>query len=133
MPSRPGKTPKDSAINPNPGYQSAHITAQSALRELPHYNPEEMITRFLATGRGHAHTLFDKDWQQQFREIKNSTGRSTTTAQELYEVTEKAARHSGAFSDAEAESMIQLIHEDLFVRLELSPQQALRMPGVKMK
>jgi hypothetical protein len=88
-----------------------------------------MITRFLPTGRGHAHTIFDQHWQAEFRQIRVATGRTTTTAQELFDVTERAARLSGAFSPAEAESMVQLIHEDLFVNLRLSPNQLLRMPG----
>ena len=53
-----------------------------------------MITRFLPTGRGHAHTLFDQHWQAQFRAIRDATGRTQTTAQELAEVTGRAARQS---------------------------------------
>lgn len=127
--SRPGKTPQGASVNPTPGYQSAHTTAQSALRSLPEYNPGEMITRFLPTGRGHAHTLFDQHWQRQFREIRAQTGRTTITARELEEVTARAARQSGAFSSAEAESVVELIKNDLYFQLKLSPSQILRMPG----
>jgi hypothetical protein len=126
---RPGRTPDNVAVNPQPGYQSAHTTAQSALRNLPTYNPDAMITRLLSTGRGHSHTIFDQFWQAEFRQIRQVTGRTTTTAQELFEVTARAARQSGAFTPAEAESMVQLIHEDLYVNLALSPNQVLRMPG----
>ena len=126
---RPGRTPDNVAVNPQPGYQSAHTTAQSALRNLPTYNPDAMITRLLPTGRGQSHTVFDQFWQAEFRQIRQVTGRTTTTAQELFEVTERAARQSGAFTPAEAESMVQLIYEDLYVNLRLSPNQPLRMPG----
>lgn len=129
MPGRPGRTPAGASTNPKPGHQSAHITPQSTLRNLPHYDPGEMITRILPTGRGHVHTMFDQSWQREFREIRRLTGRTTTTAREVSEVTARAARNSGAFSSAEAESMVDLIHEDLFVRLGLSPDQVLRMPG----
>jgi hypothetical protein len=126
---RPGRTPDNVAVNPQPGYQSAHTTAQSVLRNLPTYNPDTMITRLLPTGRGHSHTKFDQFWQAEFRQIRQVTGRTTTTAQELFEVTARAARQSGAFAPAEAESMVQLIQEDLYVNLALSPNQVLRMPG----
>ena len=118
-------------MNPSPGYQSAHTASQNALEGLPHYDPGQMITRFLPTGRGHPHTLFDQHWQAEFRRIHNQTGRRTTTAQELAEVTERAARQSGAFPPAEEESVVWLIHEDLFVQLGLSPNQVLRMPGLR--
>jgi hypothetical protein len=88
-----------------------------------------MITRFLPTGRGHSHTVFDQHWQAQFRAIRDATGRTQTTAQELAEVTGRAARQSGAFSAAEAESVAQLVINDLFFQLRLSPNQPLRMPG----
>lgn len=126
---RPGPNTNNAAVNPNPGYQSAHTTPQSTLRVLPSYNPDDMITRLLPTGRGQSHTLFDQNWQAQFRQIQQATGRTTTTAQELADVVARAARQSGAFSPAEAESVVQLIHEDLFVNLGLSPTQALRIPG----
>jgi len=129
LPGRPGRTPPGVAVNPQPGYQSAHSTAQSAMRTLPTYDPGEMITRFLPTGRGHAHTLFDQHWQAQYRAIRSATGRTTTTAQELYEVTATAARQSGAFSPAEAQSVADLVMNDLFFQLRLSPTQTLRMPG----
>lgn len=130
LPGRPGRTPPGVAVNPQPGFQSAHTTAQSALRNLPTYDPGEMITRFLPTGRGHAHTVFDQHWQAQFRAIHNATGRTTTTAQELAEVTARAARQSGAFLPDEAESMAQLVINDLFFQLRLAPSQPLRMPGM---
>jgi hypothetical protein len=129
MPGRPGKTPKGASINPQPGFQSAHTTPQSVLHRLPHYDPDEMITRILPTGRGHAHTLFDAFWQREFKEITERTGRTTTTAQELYEVIARAARESGAFSRAEAESVVGLAYDDLFRQLGLLPNQELRMPG----
>jgi len=129
LPGRPGRTPEGAAVNPTPGYQSMHTTPQAPLRGLPHYDPGEMITRIAPTGRGHTHTVFDQFWQRDYREIRRHTGRTTTTARELSEVIARAARESGAFSRAEAESMVGLIHEDLFVRLGLSPDQVLRMPG----
>jgi Pre-toxin TG len=128
---RPGKTPQGVAVNPNPGLQSAHTTPQAALRGLPHYDPGEMITRLLPTGKGHTHTLFDQNWQREFAEISRQSGRTTTTAQELFDVVERAARKPGVFAPAEAESVVQLIHEDLFVRLNLNPDQVLRIPGFR--
>jgi hypothetical protein len=129
LPGRPGRTPPGVAVNPNPALQAAHTTPEAVLRELPNYDPGRMITRYLWTGRGHPHTVFDQHWQQQFRQIRASTGRTTTTAQELRDVVARAARESGAFPVAEAESVVQLITEDLFVQLGLSPNQVLRMPG----
>ena len=129
LPTRPGKTPIGDAVNPRPGYQSAHTTPQSMLRPLPQYNPNEMITRFLPTGKGHAHTVFDQAWQREFADIVRRTGRTTTTARELEEVVGRAARNSGAFSRAEGESVAQLIKNDLYFQLGLSPETPLRMPG----
>ena len=49
---RPGRTPDNVAVNPQPGYQSAHTTAQSVLRDLPAYNPDAMIPTFLSHRQG---------------------------------------------------------------------------------
>jgi hypothetical protein len=125
---RPGRTPEGVAVNPNPGYQSAHMSPQSAMRDLPEYNPGDMITRFLPTGRGQTHTVFDQAWQAEFREILNS-GRTTTTAQEVYDVVSRAAMNSGAFSPAEGRSISALVANDLFLQLRLSPTTQLRVPG----
>jgi tellurite resistance protein len=87
-----------------------------------------MITRFLPTGRGQTHTVFDQAWQAEFREILNS-GRTTTTAQEVYDVVSRAAMNSGAFSPAEGRSISALVANDLFLQLGLSPTTQLRVPG----
>jgi hypothetical protein len=129
IPARPGKTPAGVGVNPRPGFQSSHTTPQSVFRNLPEYDPNEMITRFLPTGKGHAHTVFDKAWQNEFALIHQQTGRTTTTAGELSDVVSRAAHNSGAFSPAEAESVSQLIINDLFFQLGLTPDTPLRMPG----
>jgi hypothetical protein len=123
----PGPTPQDETVNPNPGYQSAHTFPQSSGRGLPQYDADAMISRLLPTGRGHVHTVFDGFWQADFRNIVRSSGRTTTTAIETFDVVSRAARR--AFPPAEAESVIQLLHEDMYVRLGLSPTSVLRIPG----
>jgi hypothetical protein len=95
----------------------------------PRYNPGNMITRLLPTGRGQKHTVFDQHWQAQFREIQQRTGRNWTTVAEVTEVVSRAARESGAFNPGEAESMSQLLHEDMKVQMGLSDSDVLRMPG----
>jgi hypothetical protein len=131
MPGRPGRTPEGVPVNPNPGFQSAHPTPQSIMRGLDAYDPSEAITRILPTGRGHAHTVFDQAWQRGFEQIRRETGRTRTTAGEMYEVLARAARQSGAFSPAEAESMVAYIRDDIFVTHGLSETQDLPMPGVR--
>jgi hypothetical protein len=131
LPGKPGRTPKGETFNPEPGYQAAHITPQVSFKNpdlVPHYNPDDMITRILPTGKGHQHTLFDQFWQREFRAIRKATNRTETTAGELQAILERAARESGAFSPIEAESMIGLMHEDLYVQLGLTPGSALAMP-----
>jgi hypothetical protein len=125
---RPGRTPDGVPVNPNPGQQSAHTTPQAALRDLPQYDPNEMITRFLSTGRGHAHTVFDQFWQRECAALR-ATGRTTMTAQELHDMIGRAARQSGAFSPEVGESVAQLATNDLFIQLGMSPNQLLRIPG----
>jgi hypothetical protein len=129
LPGRPGRTPQGVDVNPNPGHQSAHLGPQSALRDLPQYNPNEMLTRLLPTGRGQPHTVFDQHWQRQFREIRSRTGRQFTTAQELYDVVSRSLTESGAFSPQQAESLRLMFSDELFGRLRLAPDTQLRMPG----
>ncbi|WP_238192474.1 eCIS core domain-containing protein [Methylobacterium frigidaeris] len=127
---RPGKTPKGEAINPSPGYQSAHLAPQSLFiyrngKLLHGYDPGKMVTRLLPTGKGHAHTLFDQFWQREFRAM---SGTHTTVA-EAEQVLVRAARESGAFSAAEAESMAALIRNDFRFQLDLKDTDVVRIPG----
>lgn len=126
---RPGRTPPGVAVNPNPGHQGAHLTPQSTVRNLPNVDPDDLFVRLLPTGRGHAHTVFDQHWQAAFRQIRQTTGRTTTTAREVYEVVTDALRNSGAFTPSEAEAYRLLLSEELFNRLGLLPTDPMRMPG----
>ncbi|WP_210206991.1 DUF4157 domain-containing protein [Methylobacterium currus] len=126
----PGKTPKGEAVNPSPGYQSAHLAPQSLFitrngKLLHGYDPSKMVTRLLPTGKGHSHTLFDQFWQ---REFKAMSGTHTTVA-EAEKVLMRAARQSGAFSPAEAESMAALIQNDFRFQLGLKDTDVVRIPG----
>jgi len=133
LPTRPGRSPPGVAVNPNPGWQSAHTTPQSGLRDLANYDPGEMVTRLLPTGRGHAHTVFDQAWQREFRQIRATTGQSQITAREFAQVIERAARNSGAFSAAEAETVAAMIIDDLYFRLNLQPTSMVRIPGSRQE
>ncbi len=127
---RPGKTPKGEAVNPSPGHQSAHLAPQSLFiyrngTLLHDYDPGKMFTRLLPTGKGHPHTLFDQFWQREFSAM---SGTETTVA-EAEQVLMRAARESGAFSAAEAESMALLIRNDFRFQLGLKDADVVRIPG----
>lgn len=132
LPGKPGRTSKGEAVNPKPGYQSAHLVSQAVVRAIPGVNAKEivrnMITRILPTGKGHIHTVFDKYWENLFRQFRQR-GIERITAQQTFEVLARAARESGAFSREEAESMVGLIHDELFKHLGLSPNQIIGVPG----
>jgi Domain of unknown function (DUF4157) len=125
---RPGKTPDGVAVNPAPGYQSAHSSPQAALRNQPQYDPGAMITRFLPTGRGHQHTVFDQHWQAACRALIQS-GRTTMTAGELHQIVSQAATNSGAFTPAVGRSVAALVYNDLFFQMNLPSTFVLRIPG----
>lgn len=127
LPGRPGRTPDGEALNPNPGAQGAHVTPQSAARG--YLDPNDLVARMMVTGKGHQHTVFDAHWQATFRQIRQATGRTTTTAQEVFDVVSDAMCNSGAFSPAEAETMVQLLRSELFLTHGLSPNSPMRMPG----
>ncbi|MEB3281213.1 MAG: SpvB/TcaC N-terminal domain-containing protein [Lyngbya sp.] len=107
-------------------HQSAHFGPQSALRDLPTYNAQDVLTRILPTG---VHRRFDAPWIAEFRRQAASSTTGTITAQELYEVVSDSIRNSPDFTDAEKFSMISHLSDELFMQLGLNPTDLVRLPG----
>lgn len=128
IPRRPGRTPRGVNVNPNPALQSMHPLAQSVVRDLPEINTNNMMTRLELTGRGHVHTVFDQNWQRDFRTLRG-TGQTTVTAREAEEIFRDAAARTFGLSPAERETLIELVRANLYFDLGLSPHSILRIPG----
>ena len=57
-----------------------------------------------------------------------ATGDKQITAQELFDVVSDAARNNPDFSPEEANSVIELLRDELFVQLGLTPDSMVRAP-----
>ena len=128
---RPGKTPKGESVNPEPAWQSAHTTPEAVRKNLPRTVRDNLFTRFMPSGKGHKHYQFDQHWQRSLRKISKETGKEAISVAELEQVMIDAIDKSGAFTPEEAVSMKELVKEDLYVQMKLSPDSMVLLPGVK--
>jgi RHS repeat-associated protein len=105
--------------------QSAHISPQSAMRDLPQYDPRAAITRLMDQTR---HRGFDDFWKRVFQARWHRTKDPTITAGELFEIVSDAARNNPHFTPDEAASIIELLRDELFVQMGLNYDSLLRAP-----
>src|SRR5262249_24138485 len=108
--------------------QSAHISAQSAMRNLPGYNPRAALTRLLDAT---THQGFDDYWKQVFRQMANASGESSISVSDYFNVMRDAIGNNPHFSTAEANSMVELLRDELFVQHGLAETDLLRLPYSK--
>jgi RHS repeat-associated protein len=108
--------------------QSAHISARSAMRNLPDYDPRAALTRLLDTV---THRGFDDYWKQVFRQMANASGENTIEVGRYFDVMTDAIRNNPHFTAEEANSMVELLRDELFVQHGLSEDDLLRLPYSK--
>lgn len=108
-------------------YQSAHISARSAMRDLEGYDPNAAITRLMNPD---AHKAFDSYWKSEFQR-RSGAGEKTLLVSEYFEVMEVAIRKNPHFTKGEAESMVELLKDELFSQHQLKPGDILRLPYSK--
>jgi len=108
--------------------QSAHISARSAMRTVPGYDPRAALTRLLdaTTHRG-----FDDYWKRVFRQMARTSGESTISVRDYFNVMRDAIGSNPHFTNAEANSMLELLRDELFVQHGLSEDDLLRLPYSK--
>lgn len=108
--------------------QSSHVSAQSAMRTVPGYDPRAAITRILdvATHRG-----FDDYWKGVFRGMARTSGQSTITVREYFNVMRDAIGNNPHFTNAEANSMVELLRDELNVQHGLRDDDVVRLPYSK--
>lgn len=108
--------------------QSAHISARSAMRDLAGYDPRSALTRLLdvATHRG-----FDDYWKAIFQKMAASNKSSTISVGEYFNVMRDAIGHNPHFTNGEANSMVELLRDELFVQHGLKESDLLRLPYSK--
>lgn len=107
--------------------QSAHISARSAMRDLPGYDPRAALTRLLD---GTAHRGFDDYWKRVFQDMARAGGK-TISVGDYFNVMRDAIGHNPHFTTQEANSMVELLRDELFVQHGLKEGDVLRLPYSK--
>lgn len=109
------------------GTQAAHEGPRAALRTLPDYNPEDMLTRMM---RKDIHSGMDAYWKRIFR-ARAGNGEKTIAVQDLYEVVKESINRAPGLSETEKISHIAHLEDELFQQLGLGGTQRVRMPYSK--
>lgn len=105
--------------------QSAHISAQSAMRDVPGYNPRASITRLLDSAR---HRGFDDYWKRVFRQMANASGDTQISVRDYWNTMRDAIGANPHFSTDEANSMVELLRDELYVQHGLRDTDMVRLP-----
>jgi RHS repeat-associated protein len=108
--------------------QSAHVSARSAMRNVPGYDPRAALTRLLDST---PHRGFDDNWKRVFRQMANASGDTEIAVGDYFNVMRDAIGNNPHFSNAEANSMVELLRDELFVQHGLSETDMLRLPYSK--
>jgi hypothetical protein len=105
-------------------HESAHISPQAAMRELPQYDAREMLTLLLPKD---VHRRLDNHWKAGFRAMAAS-GATTLTAQQLYETVAAAINASPDFTAGEKATLVAHLSDEIFLQMGLSSGDLVRLP-----
>lgn len=105
--------------------QSAHTSAQSAMRNVPGCNPRASITRLLDLTR---HRGVDDYWKRVFRQMMNAGGETQISVRDYWNIMRDASGANPHFSTEEANSMVELLRDELYVQHGLRDTDRLRLP-----
>jgi len=108
--------------------QAAHISARSAMRTVAGYDPRAALTRILDVV---AHRGFDDHWKRVFRDMARTTGESTIAVGEYFNIMRDAIGNNPHFTTQEANSMVELLRDELYVQHGLRDSDLLRLPYSK--
>jgi hypothetical protein len=106
------------------GTQAAHEGPRAALRDLPGYDPKDMLTRMM---KKDIHSGMDAHWKQVFH-ARAAKGEKTLTVRDLYDVVKESINRAPGLSQAEKLSHIAHLEDELFNQLGLSGKDVVRMP-----
>lgn len=95
------------------------------MRDVAGYNPRAALTRLLDAA---AHRGFDDYWKSVFRQMANSSGESTIAVRDYFNTMRDAIGSNPHFTTAEANSMVELLRDELFVQHGLRDNDLLRLP-----
>jgi len=105
--------------------QGAHFTPQSAVRDLPGFSPRNTMVRMLGKV---VHSGMDSRWLSDLMRRWFTTGQKTISAGELFDTVSAAIRANPHFSPGEAQSMIELLEDELRINYGLKPGDPTRAP-----
>jgi hypothetical protein len=104
--------------------EAGHGTPRAAMRGVASYDPDVALTRLL--GRD-VHLSIDRYWKQEARRLVRE-GRTTWTAQEMFDTLAQSIRRSPLLSDAEKLSHIARLQDEIFVEMALRRADLVRLP-----
>jgi hypothetical protein len=104
--------------------QSAHVTPRSTMRKVPGYDPDDAFTTLL---KSDVHRSMDAYWKSQFQAMQ-AAGKSTATAQEVYDVVAQSIRQAVGITDGTKASLIARLQDELFIELQLKPTDVVELP-----
>jgi hypothetical protein len=104
--------------------QAAHVSARSAMRIVAGYNPRAALVRLLSKA---AHAGFDDYWKAVFRSMTKTSG-NTISVGDYFNVMRDAIGNNPYFTTGEANSMVELLRDELYVQYGLKDADKVRLP-----
>jgi hypothetical protein len=104
-------------------HESAHNLAQSVGRGVPGYNPSAALTTLQERA---VHRGMDQYWKEAFQRMRQE-GRSTASAQEIYDTLSDSIRHSSLPVESQ-NTLIRRLQDEMFVEFGMRPGEQYPLP-----
>ena len=106
-----------------------HGLPRSVGKHMPGYDPEAALTTL---GERESHTVMDQPWKDAFQNMRRQ-GRTTASAQEIYDEVAGSIRQSPDLSAEMKETLTLRLRDEMFVEYGLAPGQQMRLPYPNIK
>jgi hypothetical protein len=105
-------------------FQSAHGLPQSIGRSIPGYNPLDALATIHQRA---AHSGMDQYWKEAFQQMRRE-GRTSATAQEIYDAVAESYRRSPDLAPGMAETFALRLQDEMFVEYGLRAADEIPLP-----
>lgn len=105
-------------------FESAHGAPQAAMRGVVGYDPDVALSRLLPR---EVHQSMDRHWKREARRLAR-TGRTTWTAQEMFDTVAQSIRITTGLTQAEKEAHVARLSDEIFAESGLSRTDQVRLP-----
>lgn len=109
-------------------YESAHLAAQSVMKQMPEYDPKPALTRLLERTNHRGTEGLDHFWKKRFDEMRKARPDKKATGKELYDILAEAIESTKGIPEGERKSLIARLWDEMFKEGGVIPEKKYIIP-----